>query len=390
MSELIVSVNDSDSRIAVLDKGELVEYQVESKNGEFVVGDIFLGTVKKVSNCLNAFFVDVKSEKDGFLHFDDLSANVLAFSSLCDSYLKKNFIKVSNTPYSPLIPDKDKGFSGVVEQLKVDQRLLVQVFKEPIFNKGPRLTTRITLAGKYLVLVPFDDEICVSKKIDKQLKLLLNKNVKIDNGGYLIIEKTEAMNVIDVNSGLGNVEAEDHEEMVFKINMNAVKEIARQITLRDMGGIISVDFIDMVDQRHRMKVYESMKDILQNDRATCFVLPLSRFNVMQITRQRIRPVLAINNSEQCPMCHGQGVIQPLIQTVDDVEDNLRSFLKTTKSYYLTIYMHPLLVSYLSSGWFSKRFRMGLRYWKSITIKQDCSLEIHNIRVVNSGKVVYSL
>ncbi|MBQ2350146.1 MAG: Rne/Rng family ribonuclease [Cytophagales bacterium] len=530
MSELIVSVNDSDSRIAVLDKGELVEYQVESKNGEFVVGDIFLGTVKKVSNCLNAFFVDVKSEKDGFLHFDDLSANVLAFSSLCDSYLKKNFIKVSNTPYSPLIPDKDKGFSSVVEQLKVDQRLLVQVFKEPIFNKGPRLTTRITLAGKYLVLVPFDDEICVSKKIvddklrramftmlkkikndlnlnhfgfilrtatenifnterdnnklekilvddvisllerwstglkrlekakvgdriiqgdnriftivkdklseafdtiyvdsadmyeelknefgneyfknkalrlyksqvntlfyykkiDKQLKLLLNKNVKIDNGGYLIIEKTEAMNVIDVNSGLGNVEAEDHEEMVFKINMNAVKEIARQITLRDMGGIISVDFIDMVDQKHRMKVYESMKDILQNDRATCFVLPLSRFNVMQITRQRIRPVLAINNSEQCPMCHGQGVIQPLIQTVDDVEDNLRSFLKTTKSYYLTIYMHPLLVSYLSSGWFSKRFRMGLRYWKSITIKQDCSLEIHNIRVVNSGKVVYSL
>ena len=529
MSELIVSVNDKNSRIAVLDNGELIEYQVEPKDGEFVVGDIFLGTIKKIPNGLNAFFVDLKSEKDGFLHFDDLSANVLAFSDLCDSYLKKKFIKISNTNYEPLVPDKEKGFFNAVEQLKIDQKLLVQVFKEPIFNKGPRLTTRITLAGKYLVLVPFDDDICISKKIidenlrkemlamlkkikndlklthfgfilrtataniftseknrtklekilvddvisllerwstglkqlekakvgdriiqgdnriftivkdklseafdtiyvdspdiyeelknefgneyfknkalrlyksqvnslfyykniDKQLKLLLNKNVKIDNGGYLIIEKTEAMNVIDVNSGLGNVEAEDHEEMVFKMNMNAVKEIARQITLRDMGGIISVDFIDMVEQKNRIKVYEAMKDVLQNDRAACYVLPLSRFNVMQITRQRIRPALTIDNSEQCPMCHGKGNIQPLLQIVFDVEDNLRRFLQTTKCYYLTIYMHPLLVAYFSSGWFSKRFRMGLKYWKSIKIKPDYNVEIDNVRVFNHGYLVFA-
>lgn len=529
MSELIVSVNDNDSRIAVLDNGELVEYQVEPKDGEFIVGDIFLGEIKKIPNGLNAFFVDLKSEKDGFLHFDDLSANVIAFANLCEAYLKKNFIKISNTQYSPLVPDKDKGFFNAVEQLKIGQKLLVQVFKEPIFNKGPRLTTRITLAGKYLVLVPFDDDVCISKKIvdeklrkgmaatlkkikndlnlthfgfilrtatehiftteknkaklekilvddviallerwsmglkqlekakvgdriikgdnrifsivkdklseafdtiyvdnediyeelknefgneyfknkalrlyknhvntlfyykkiDRQLKLLLNKNVKIDNGGYLTIEKTEAMNVIDVNSGLGNVETEDHEEMVFKMNMNAVKEIARQIVLRDMGGIISVDFIDMVEQKHRIKVYEAMKDILQKDGSTCFVLPLSRFNVMQITRQRVRPVLTIDSNEQCPMCHGHGNIQPLLQTVSDVEDNLRSFLERTKCYYLTIYMHPLLVAYYSSGWFSKRFRLGLKYWKSLTIKPDHSLEINGIRVVNHNNVVYT-
>ena len=529
MSELVISVKKNDSRLAVLENGKLIDYQIESKNGEFVVGDIFLGEVKKKPSGLSAFFVNLDSEKDGFLHFDDLSENVFAFSELCDSYTKKKYIKISNFDYQPIDFSKEEKVTEAINNIKIGQKVLVQVFKEPIFNKGPRLTTRITLAGKYLVLIPFNNDICISKKIedekkrkklsdlvyaiknnlhlnnfgfilrtsaenlfirekdekkiekifvedlikllekwseglknlekakigtrimqgdnriftivkdylsetfdsiiiddkeiyeqikedfgdeyfkdkslklykndtktlfyykqiDKQLKLLLNKTVKIEKGGYLIIEKTEAMNVIDVYGGLGNVEAEDHEEMVFKMNMNAVKEIARQITLRDMGGIISVDFIDMVEQKNRIKVYEAMKDVLQNDRAACYVLPLSRFNVMQITRQRIRPALTIDNSEQCPMCHGKGNIQPLLQIVFDVEDNLRRFLQTTKCYYLTIYMHPLLVAYFSSGWFSKRFRMGLKYWKSIKIKPDYNLEIDNVRVFNHGDLVFS-
>lgn len=528
MSELVISVKKNDSRLAVLENGKLIDYQIESKNGEFVVGDIFLGEVKKKPSGLSAFFVNLDSEKDGFLHFDDLSENVFAFSELCDSYAKKKYIKISNFNYQPIDLSKEEKVTEAVNNIKIGQKVLVQVFKEPIFNKGPRLTTRITLAGKYLVLIPFNNEVCISKKIedekkreklsdlvyaiknnlhlnnfgfilrtsaenlfirekdekkiekifvedlikllekwseglknlekakigtrimqgdnriftivkdylsetfdsiiiddkeiyeqikedfgdeyfkdkslklykndtktlfyykqiDKQLKLLLNKTVKIEKGGYLIIEKTEAMNVIDVNSGACDFEADDHEEMVFLTNMNATKEIVRQIFLRDMGGIISIDFIDMEDQKHRIKIYETMKELMMGDKSSSYILPLSRFNVMQITRQRIRPVLNIDNDEKCPMCKGTGNVEPVIQTAFDVEDKIKCFLKNTNCYYLTIYLNPLLVAFFTNGFFSKRFKFGWKYWKSISIKPDYSFGLNSIKITNRKKIIF--
>ena len=517
MSELVISVKKNDSRLAVLENGKLIDYQIESKNGEFVVGDIFLGEVKKKPSGLSAFFVNLDSEKDGFLHFDDLSENA-----------KKKYIKISNFDYQPIDLSKDEKVTEAVNNIKIGQKVLVQVFKEPIFNKGPRLTTRITLAGKYLVLIPFNNEVCISKKIedekkreklsdlvyaiknnlhlnnfgfilrtsaenlfirekdekkiekifvedlikllekwseglknlekakigtrimqgdnriftivkdylsetfdsiiiddkeiyeqikedfgdeyfkdkslklykndtktlfyykqiDKQLKLLLNKTVKIEKGGYLIIEKTEAMNVIDVNSGACDFEADDHEEMVFLTNMNATKEIVRQIFLRDMGGIISIDFIDMEDQKHRIKIYETMKELMMGDKSSSYILPLSRFNVMQITRQRIRPVLNIDNDEKCPMCKGTGNVEPVIQTAFDVEDKIKCFLKNTNCYYLTIYLNPLLVAFFTNGFFSKRFKFGWKYWKSISIKPDYSFGLNSIKITNRKKIIF--
>lgn len=528
VDELVVSIRDSYLKIAVLSDGELVDYQVESTNSYFNVGDIFVGKIKKRANGINAFFIDINSNKDGFLHFDDLSENVFAFSDFSESLRKKKNVKITSCDYKPVDVSSKENIDKVVSNLKVGQKVIVQILKEPISQKGPRLTTRISLPGKYIVLVPLNDNVCVSKEInnestknflvgivtrikdrlklnhygfivrtstedllkketnekkieeifvddiinllgkfsdgievlkeaengtkiintdnrvftiikdrlsnpfdiiyvdnkliydqikkefsneysngkalkfyvndvkslfyykqiDKQLKLLLNRNVKINDGAYLIIEKTEAMNVIDVNSGSTDLDSDKHEEMVFITNMNATKEIVRQIYLRDMGGIIAIDYIDMENQAHRIKIYEKMKELLSKDKSSSFILPLSRNNVMLITRQRFRPVLAIDNEEKCPLCKNTGKVEPIINIPYIIEDKMVYFLKNIKCLVVTFFLNPLLVPFFLKGFFSKRFRLCVRFCKIIKVKEDYAAELGHIKVSSGKKILF--
>lgn len=527
--DLVISVDQRETRIALLEKGSLIDYQVEDNSLEFAVGDIYLGEIKKKSTSLNSFFINLNSTKDGFMHFNDLTDRSLTSSNFCKSVLEGENVKVSTFDIDPREKERiefDESFTS--DFFDVGDKMLVQVSKEAISTKGPRVVGRLSLAGKYLILVIFNDGICISKKItdqvkrnnmlailteikkelkldnfgiilrtstdsmidfdnivkakkiliedlitllkiwstglkrlrtaevgtkiigadsrvftivknilssnlraiyvdneelydklkiefgnecknkncklklykesvvslfsykgvDRQLKLLSNKTVSIDNGGYLIIEKTEAMNVIDVNSGSISSESGEQEDLAVETNLSAAKEIARQIFLRDIGGIISIDFIDMKSQKNRLLIYEKMKELLAEDRSTSTVLPLSKFNVMQITRQRIRPVMEVLNNEVCPTCNGSGKVEPIIQIVDIIEHKIRSFLSKTKYYKIDIYLHPLLYSFFSIGTFSKRFRWGMKYWKSITLYNDYECELDKIKIYHKTDLIY--
>ncbi len=225
------------------------------------------------------------------------------------------------------------------------------------------------------------------KGINKQLKTLFNKKVMFSDGCYLLIETTEAMNVIDVNSGSLLDNFTDQEDLSLSVNLLAAEEIARQLILRDMGGLISIDFIDMKLQKNRMLLYEKMKELLHEDKSNTTVLPLSRFNIMQITRQRIRPIIQIDDKEKCPTCDGKGTLVSVINVVQAVEGEIRLFLKTTKFYRIDIYLNPILVPYFSIGLFSKRFVWSFKYFKSIKLHEDDSLPLNIVKIFNKKKLI---
>lgn len=477
--------------IALLEDRQLVELHQERFNNQFNVGDIFLGRIRKVMPGLNAAFVDVGHEKDAFLHYTDLSPDIRSLQKYT-----AQAIAGSITPEQMLI-----GFElqpqivktgNVREVLQARQNILVQVLKEPISTKGPRLTCEISLAGRYLVLTPFNNIVGVSKKIDsaeerkrlkslienlkpqnfgvivrtvaagkgtaelhedlrmlqekwkqltrnlrnatpvlkvlseidktqsilrdlltpdfskivtddvtvaqdleqylariapdkknivqiykgrnplfdqygitRQIKALFGKTVNLESGSYLIFEKTEALHVIDVNSGHRISSDGTQEENALKVNLEAAQEIARQLRLRDLGGIIVVDFIDMKNPQHKAMVYQKMKEAMANDRATHTILPLSKFNLMQITRERVRPEVNISTTESCPSCGGTGQISASILLIEEIEEELKHLLHTHSR--LKLYCHPIVAAYLKKGFPSLRTRWIFRYKKWISI-----------------------
>ena len=516
MKELVINVGFN-IEIATLENGVLHCFQVESKSDSFTVGDIIYGKVKRKMRNLNAAFIDINYPRDGFLHFDDIGPHYEQMHSFCDAIREDNDVKMSTFE----VIDSDEKAKGA-DALSDGQNIIFQVIKEPIFNKGPRLSTTITIAGKYLVLTLLNNEVCISKKIsdtnqrsflidtvtkiknenslnnfgivirtsalslinsnkskeiekilfddlvsllvkwsdglrklktanigdkiieednrvltiirdklsdpfnaiwvndktlfdqlkedfdgesvrnvlhlynDKnvdlftyktvslQLKLLLNKRVRIENGGYLIIEKTEAMNVIDVNSGRGNVNLEDHEDLVFSTNVSAAKEIARQILLRDMGGIIAIDFIDMYQQSHRLQIYELMCQYLEEDKMNSSVLPLSVLNVMLISRQKVRPVIEIDVSEKCPMCDGKGKIEPIILIAEFIENTIRMVINGTHLNKYTIHAHPFIVAYFRVGLISRRMKWIFSTMNLVSFHEDHNLSLNNFKILHKG------
>ena len=422
-SELIVDVQPSEVTIALLEDGRLVSLQKEARNIAYAVGDIYLAKVKKLMPGLNAAFVNVGYEKDAFLHYLDLGPHFTTYNE----FLKQLWADKKRLPklqQMKALPDIDK-HGSVADTLTPGQELLVQIVKEPISSKGPRLTTEITFTGRYLVLTPFADKISISQKIKsaeekmrlrqlvesikprnfgvivrtsaegkkvaelnnelktlvqafddaclkaqrvtapslvfeeenrvvgmlrdvfspsfesihvndpdihkqivkyvsliaperndivklydkdmpifdhfsvtRQIKSSFGKTVSFKSGAYIIIEHTEALHVIDVNSGNRSKATNDQETNALEVNLRAADEIARQLRLRDMGGIIVVDFIDMAKAEHRQELYEHMREIMANDRARHNILPLSKFGLMQITRQRVRPALDIQTAEK--------------------------------------------------------------------------------------------
>jgi len=473
--DLIIDSGQDDISIALLEDKQLVELNKERKNLQFAVGDIYLGKVKKIMPGLNAAFVNVGFERDAFLHYLDLGAQFRSLNRYYNLAINKRgrippLHKFKNEPDI----DKDGKISNV---LTSGHTVIVQVTKEPISTKGPRLGSEISLAGRHLVLMPFSDRISVSAKIEsneekirlktliqsikpknygvivrtvaegkkvavldselrglvkkwesaftelrkdihkprlligeinrttailrdilnvsftsitvndnnianeikqyvkeiapekekivklykgqlpifdnfgvsKQVKTLFGKTVSLKQGSYLIIEHTEALHVIDVNSGNRSKSNSDQESNALAVNLEAAREIARQLRLRDMGGIIVIDFIDMLSNEHRHLVYEKMKEIMSSDRTKHNILPLSKFGLMQITRQRVRPEMNITTDETCPTCEGDGKIGPSILYTDKIEEDLEHILPKVKTRKLVIRVHPFVAAYLTKG-----------------------------------------
>ncbi len=490
--ELVVDSRSGSIWLALLRDGKLIELHEEQGNSDFNVGDIYLGKVRKVVPSLNAAFVDVGFEKDAFLHYLDLGPQFNSLNKFTKDTLNKKQ-GVADLMYFKT--EKDIQKEGKIDEIiSSSQSILVQVAKEPISSKGPRLCAEITLAGRYLVLVPFSDKISISQKIrdneerdrlkdlmesikpknfgviirtvaankkveqidqdlknllekwrtmhenlkvaspprrvlgeidktssilrdllnadftnihindetlfsdvreyvsgiapgrekivkhydgklsiferfgiNKQIKALFGKKVPLASGGYLIIEHTEAMHVIDVNSG-NRKGAEGQESNAFSTNIEAAEEIARVLQLRDMGGIVCVDFIDMHDRENNKLLYEKLKEFMQRDRAKHNILPPSKFGVIEITRQRVRPETDINTSEQCPTCKGTGEVQASILFAEEIESNLNFLLEDRGVKQLSLHVHPYLEAYFTKGLLSKRLRWFFKYKKWIPIR----------------------
>lgn len=505
--ELVINVTPNGGRIALLRDKELVEFHHEQASDTFVVGDIFLGTVKRFVAGMNAAFIDLGYEKDAFLHYHDLGANV-------KSLLKFTKLVQSKKPVSPRLTDfklepKIVKSGKITEVLKANNQILVQVTKEPISTKGPRLSCEISLPGRYIVLVPFGNAVNVSKKItdinerkrlqrlitsikpenfgviirtvaegkevaeldrdlnelidkwnegiqklmtakprdkvigemnransmlrdmlndsfdgitvdnkglyedikayirsiapdqerivrlhaaktklfehygiEKQVKLLFGQSVSLPNGGYIIIEHTEALHVIDVNSGNKSNNESDQETTAFNVNMAASAEIARQLRLRDMGGIIVVDFIDMKNLEHKRLIYEQMKKEMKDDRSKFTILPLTKFGLMQITRQRVRPETSIITLEKCPSCNGTGKIGASISVADQIEEKIDYVLSKQNESGVTLYVHPYLYAYFTKGFPSIRWRWFLKYFRWVKIIKDSSLSLTEYHLYN--------
>ena len=492
--ELIIHAAPTGVEIALLENKKLVELHYEKADASFAVGDLYLGKVKKLIPGLNAAFIDVGFEKDAFLHYTDLSPyakSLLKFTQLCMQDKSPDVFDFSRFETEPEILKTGK----INEVLNGKPSILVQILKEPIAAKGPRLSCEISLPGRFVVITPFNDVVAVSKKIHsseerkrlqkiiesvkvknfgvivrtaaegkntaelhedlqnlvetwkniqknlkeaeapskilseqdkttsilrdlltadfnriivndknmytdtrsyiqkiapdkteiishhyngipifdhfgvtKQVKASFGKTINLASGAYLIIEHTEALHVIDVNSGYKSV-SNNQEENALQTNLEAAEEIARQLRLRDIGGIIVVDFIDMKLPDNKRKVQTAMENFMTNDRAKHAVLPISKFGLMQITRQRMRPEVNINTSETCPSCKGTGKVSSTLLLEDDIAKRLQ-YLVTHQHENLSVAVHPIVHSHLTKGIFSIRWRWSRKMKTKIRVLPD--------------------
>ena len=221
--------------------------------------------------------------------------------------------------------------------------------------------------------------------ITRQIKSSFGKTVSFKSGAYIIIEHTEALHVIDVNSGNRSKAANDQETNALEVNMRAAEEIARQLRLRDMGGIIVIDFIDMNKPDHRQKLYEHMREIMANDRARHNILPLSKFGLMQITRQRVRPALDIVTAEECPSCYGKGKVQPSLLFTDTLKEKIDYLVKELDIQGFTMYVHPFVDAYLKKGVISTYRRWRMQYGRRFKILPDQSLAYLQYKVIDANR-----
>jgi ribonuclease G len=476
----------------------LVEYHVEKEDSQFNVGDIYLGRVRKINPGLNAAFIDVGYEKDAFLHYTDLGPKFRTLFRYTQRAIKGN--QQSHTM------DKFRMEPEIIKTGKMNnvlsrqQNVLVQVLKEPISSKGPRITSEVALPGRFLVMTPFNGSVGVSRRITssterkrlqrllesivpknfgviartaaegkgvadlhddikqllhqwreitealenakppqliwretrkvntlirdflskdfrrivvnhpqigadvknylrkmqagseniveiwnskkplfdttgvtKQIKSSFGETVSLKSGAYLVIQHTEALHVIDINSGPKIAKKADQESNAIAVNLETAKEVSRQLRLRDLGGIIIVDFIDMKSSENKKKLFKAMRDYMREDRAKHSILPLSKFGLMQITRQRVRPEVNIVTKEKCPSCNGSGKVESTILLVDDIESKLETILSSNGKQNIKLHVHPFVEAYLKQGlWKSRQFNWWRKYRKWIPVHKDAS------------------
>ena len=499
--ELIINAAPSGVEIALLEDKKLVELHNEKADANFAVGDLYLGKVKKLIPGLNAAFIDVGFEKDAFLHYTDLSPyarSILKFTQQAMNDQNENGFDFAKFQIEPEIVKTGK----INEVLNGKPNVLVQILKEPIAAKGPRLSCELSLPGRFVVVTPFNEIVAVSKKIHsseerkrlhkiveairpknfgvivrtaaegkstselhqdlltlietwkgiqenlkgaqapakilseqdkttsilrdllsedfnrivvndkniyndtksyiqriapdkaeiisyynngsplfdhfgitKQVKSSFGKTVNLPSGAYLIIEHTEALHVVDVNSGYKSV-SNNQEENALQTNLEAAEEIARQLRLRDIGGIIVIDFIDMKLPDNKRRLQDSMEVFMKTDRAKHAVLPISKFGLMQITRQRMRPEVNITTTELCPSCGGTGKVSSTLLLEDEIEKRLY-YLITHSHKSLTLHVHPIVYSHLTKGWFNSIVKKWKRKYK-ISLKVKANTNYHLI------------
>lgn len=507
VKELIIDSTPSGVSIALIEDKQLVEVHKERINNNFAVGDIYLGRIKKIMPGLNAAFVDVGYEKDAFLHYFDLGPQV-------QSLLKLTKIKRNGSVSTGLLEnfklEADINKSGKISEIVSKNMLLpVQIAKEPISTKGPRLSADLSIAGRFIVLVPFSNVISISKKIrsnternrlkkiiesikpknfgviirtvsegkevavlqkdlldcvakfesfakklpdvepskkvwgemnrsstlirdilssdftnvyvsdpdffedirsyvqqispemekivkpykhkepifehfgiDKQIKNAFGRTVNLAGGAYLVVEHTEALHVIDVNSGNRTASKENQEENAFQVNKEAAKEIARQLRLRDMGGIVVIDFIDMHKPANRKMLFDYLKELMLLDRAKHTILPPSKFGLVQITRQRVRPEMTIATNEKCPTCGGTGEIKASILLIDDIESNLKYILQEQNEKHITLCVHPYIEAFIKKGIYSLQWKWFFKYNQWIKLKSSNAYTLTEFHFVN--------
>lgn len=508
-NELIVNVTEENTRIVLLKQGQVIEYHQEAQDQDYNVGDIYLGTIKEIVPGLNAAFVDIGYVKDAFLAYSDLGLHVSSQQKFVNKVLRqKKYQQIKDLTLT--LPSKKD--TKIEQALQKKSKILVRIIKEPIASKPLRVSSIVSLAGKYLVLIPFGNEVRFSKKIrsikekkrlrslidsikpnnftvvvrkeaegkdvavldndlkqlvakweegvhklkgarvgeqiigelkrapsilrdalnekfdkvivddpllceeikayiesvspekakivslysgktpifehfdiEKQLKRLLGKVVNLDGGGHLIIEQTEAMWVIDVNSGSRTSAGSNQESIALQVNEAAMKEISRQMSLRGMGGIIIVDCISMKKAEYKKQVYQTLKTYLKESRTKVNVLPLTRLDLMQITRERVRPAL-LSNTAPCPTCHGTGQASTSETIADEIEHQVKTLLNKEKDIHnLTVVVHPYLYSYFSQGAFPRRWKWQWRHKKRIRLQSSDDLSVASYRMLFQDK-----
>lgn len=501
--EIYINVKANETRIAISEEGHLTDFFIEHEDAQRSVGDIYLGKIAKVLPGIKAAFIEIGKTQDAFLHFSDVSERKEEFNALIgdpDAELDTNEDDEDENTKSQ---QKPKHFSDSLEiplsRRDIGQNIIVQIIKEPIGNKGFRVTSRVSLPGRFLVLLPFDRRIGISKKINEQrLRNRLRKIVKsllpegfgviirtvaekeeektiaddlnsllktwqeieqlvktekapsliykdlsttssvirdlftkdvnkiiIDNkkllrqiknylqlvqpelvsriehykggepifdvfgverqidiafarkvplpsGGSIVIEITEAMTVVDVNSGK-YAASMNQEVNSLKTDLEAAREISCQIKLRDIGGIIVIDFIDLDDERNRKKVHEELKKEFKKDKAKYTILPMTEFGLVQITRQRVRKSAFHLTREKCPYCDGTGQLVIAEHIFNSIERWVRRFRIGKFLPTVTLKVNPYIYKELVEGIFPKILKLQLKYRTIIKLKSDKSL-----------------
>ena len=504
--ELIINVTSTEINIALCEDKVLVELGKDMAQTGYSVGDIYLGRVRKIMPGLNAAFVNIGHERDAFIHYQDLGPHFPSLDKIVDSWAPgKKSLRLESIKVDGALEKDGK----IADHLKVDQIVMVQISKEAISTKGPRLTCDISLAGRNIVLVPFSSKVFLSQKIrsnedkkrlkrvaagvlpknfgviirtaavnatdldveqdilaavekwnktlqqirrrqapallmgemsrantiirdsldgsftqicvddegmyneiksyietvapekvkllklyrgsvpifdnfdiSRQIKSLFARYVSLKRGAYLIIESTEAMHVIDVNSGNRTKADDNQEEHVLEVNLAAAAEVARQLRLRDLGGIVIVDFIDMHKAQSRQMLYDHMRQLMATDKARHTILPLTKFGLMQITRQRIRPVAVKDIKEVCPTCGGTGKIEPTVLLERQIENQLSLLAEEHGEGYVNLVVSPYVAAFLTKGLFSIRMRWALKYKMFVAITASQSQGIVDVQYLD--------
>ncbi len=524
--EIVINVAANETRIAITEDGRLAELFVETANKEKMIGDIYLGRVAKVMPGIKAAFIDLGLQQDGFLHFSDIGTRFEEYTAMIGDDDEDE--QQSEKPASVVVEESAGGNGGAVAragtpyphqrehpsdrtehrpspppprevQLVKGQEIIVQIIKEPVGKKGVRVTSEVSLAGRFLVLLPFDGKVGISKKIssfkekrrlrkivqgflpegfgviirtvaegkedeslkkdledlvktwrkveemvrsekapallykdmattssvirdlfsndvarvvvdgkglyreirayiqytspqlldkielhkdrqpifdkygiEKELETSLSRKVWLKSGGYIIIEPTEAMVVVDVNSG--RYAAKKEQELnSLRTDLEAAREICRQLRLRDIGGIIVCDFIDLEDEKNKRKVFEELKKEFRRDRAKVTVLPMTEFGLVQITRQRVRQNILHSFTEPCPACGGTGLVRSKTTTLNDIERWIRRFKAESREFRLTLRTTPELAGLLRDGTYNRLRKIMVKYFVMVKLEVDAAL-----------------
>jgi len=492
--EIIINSSIGETRIAILEEGRLTELYFEKPENERMVGDVYYGRVAKVVKGMQAAFINIGLKQDAFLHFSDIGDNFKDYDTLFEEQ-----------PIKGQQPRQGRRGENYEPLLRQGQPILVQVTKEPIANKGARVTTNISLPGRFLVVVPFDNMVGISRKIthrrerlqlkhigrkirpqgfglvirtvsqgknetalrtdmealvkdweliiskikkgeppmlvhkdmdvlssvirdlftpdvtrlavdnkkmhkqivkylrdvaaplvdrvelysdrlpifdrfgiETEINKSLSRKVMLKSGGYIFFDHTEALTAIDVNSGRF-IGKKDHDTNSLKINVEAAREIARQLRLRDIGGIIIIDFIDMVEEKNRKKLQDEFYRELKSDRAQVNVAPISQFGIIEMTRERVRPALLFTISEPCPACLGTGRVISKTTTLARIERWIQRYRHEKGERSLQLFAHPELAHFLSSGYRSQILRLSWKYWTRIKLMADENIAMDDFR-----------